>query len=340
MTNTKILTIAIPTFNGASVLEINISHLIQIINKNNLGGEVNIIVSINASTDNSLEICKQYVNFDNFSFYMQNENVGYYTNVNSVVVNSITPYVWLLSDDELITEKGLLNVLALLKSNHPSYIFVNHSNTSLKKNANVGYKIYDDKKMFIDEMKFSCGLISSNIVSKSYWTEWKIEKYIGSYWIHMGYIIELLNHSPENYVLVFDVDYIDRTILNNGRVWGTNGTFLNVGLSLVDMIVHNLDGNNRAGLYWGRKIIAGGYPYSILLARYSGLKLNSEVKAKIRNATLYNLPKYYFFVLPAVIIPDFLLRIFVDVHRLVKNYLKIAVQIFHKKTVGLHENLE
>ena len=331
MTNTKILTIAIPTFNGASVLETNISHLVQVIKKYNLRDEVNIIVSINASTDNSFEICKQYSNFDSFGFYMQDENVGYDANVNSVVVNSITPYVWLLSDDELITEKGLLGVLALLKSNTPSYIFVNHNNTNLKKNISSGYKLYDDKKMFIDEMRFSCGLISSNIISKFYWMEWEIEKYIGTRWIHMGYIIELLNNSPRNYVLVFDVDYIDRTILNSGRVWGANGTFLNVGLSLVDMIVHNLDKNNKTGLYWGRKIIAGGYPYDILWARYSGLKLTSEIKAKIRNASMYNLPKYYFFILPVVTIPDFLLKFFVSVYCVIKNLYKNVVQMFQKK---------
>ena len=316
----KILTIGIPTFNGALALMPNIDNLISIIKKNNLIEEINILVSINASTDNSEEICKKYTMYNYFNYYIQPENIGYDANVNSIVTNSMTPYVWLSSDDDLITEKGILKAIEILKKDKPSYIFINHDKSPLKNNDRE-YKIYNDREMFINEMRFSCGLISSNIVFKEYWIKWQIDKYINTHWIHMGYIIELLNHSPGNYVSVFNTDCLVNAVFHSGRTWGNNGTFLNTGFLLVNMILFNLDKNCKHGLYWGRKIIAGAYPDNIYRARCEGLKLTKEIKNNIKLASSYNMIKYYFLVLPSILMPNFLAKLFWRCYRKAKHIL-------------------
>jgi abequosyltransferase len=138
MENTKILTIGIPTYNGATALKKNIDNLISIIKSKDLMDIVNIFVSINASTDNSENICEEYKNIDFFSYLVQKENVGYDSNVNTVVENSITQYVWLLSDDDTVTQKGLVWILEIIKTDNPSYIFVNHKDSAINRNKKLG----------------------------------------------------------------------------------------------------------------------------------------------------------------------------------------------------------
>ena len=325
-TDKKILTIGIPTYNGAFALKPNLENLISIIENRSLSYEINILVSINASTDDSEEICKQYKKFDYFDYYIQKQNFGFDKNVDTVVNKSITPYVWILSDDDSITEKGLTNVLEILKRNSPSYIFINHKGTAISKSMReeMGeYKIYNNTEQFINEMLFACGLISSTIVSRTLWIEWKIEKYIGSAWIHMGYVIELLNHAPGNYISVFDIDYLDYGKFSLGARWGGNGGFLTTGLLLTNMILDNLDKKNKVGLYWGRKIIVGGwYSRSIFSARYNGLKLTKEIKKDIKRALSYNYIKYYLFTLPVILMPDFLIKYIGKCYKLLKRKTK------------------
>jgi len=338
----KLLTIGIPTFNGANALKPNIGNLISIIEKKQLLSEVNILISINASTDNSEEICKEYKKFDYFNYYIQEKNVGFDKNVDTVVKNSITPYVWILSDDDSITEKGLSGVLEIIKLNSPSYIFINHKDTPIAHNMN-GYKIYHNSEQFIKEMIFSCGLISSTVVSNSLWKEWNVEKYIGSNWIHMGYVIELLNHAPGNYITVFDIDYIEKDRFPRGTPgWGQNGTFMFQGFQLVNMILDNLDKQNKIGLYWGRRIIAGGYPQNLIIARYNGLKLTKEIKQNIKRASSYNYIRYYLCILPVILMPEFLIkciwgfiifikRAFDFVIRRIKKLIKLIIKAGRNK---------
>lgn len=332
----KILTIGIPTFNGAAALKPNIDNLISIIEKLNLLSEINILVSINASTDNSEEICKEYKKFNYFDYYVQKENVGFDKNVDSVVNNSLTPYVWILSDDDAITEKGLSGILNIIKLNSPSYIFVNHKESSISKSMGCGYKIYNNTEQFISEMKFACGLISSTIVSKSLWKNWNVEKYITTAWIHMGYVIELLNHAPGNYITVFDTDYLEKDRFCRGTpAWGGNGTFLLIGFSLVNMIFDNLDKRNKAAFYWGRRVIAGGYPRNLILARYNGLKLTKEIKNNIKRASSYNLLRYYFLILPVILMPDFLIKCICGfirfIIRRIKKLIKLIINAGEKR---------
>jgi hypothetical protein len=177
-------------------------------------------------------------------------------------------------------------------------------------------------------MVFKCGLISSNIVSKELWLKWSMEKYFESSWIHMGYVVELLNRENCKTVIVFDMDYIETNISTPKGRWGENGTFLLIGLSLVNLISQNLNKKNKIGLYFGKKVITGGlwwYPKAIYLARYQGLQITREIRRQIKNAVSYNPIKYYFACVPAMQFP----LCFFDMYKRIKSKLK-TIKLFRE----------
>jgi hypothetical protein len=135
-----------------------------------------------------------------------------------------------------------------------------------------------------------------------------------------------MNHSFKNITAIYDTDCIIKDYYRIER-WGEGGSFLQVGFSLVNTILNNLDKDNKAGLYWGRRTIAGGYPENIIKARYAGLKLTKETKINIKRASSYNMLRYYFVVLPSVLLPDFIIRNMINFKKILE---KIKLNIKNK----------
>lgn len=114
------LTIAIPTYNRCSALQENLSVIFSII-----GPETEVLISDNASTDSTFNVCQNYKERSNFRYIKNNENLGYDNNVLSCASNAGGEYVWFLSDDDLITESLFLEVKEIISTGKYSGILVN-----------------------------------------------------------------------------------------------------------------------------------------------------------------------------------------------------------------------
>lgn len=119
MTN-KLLSICIPTYNRAIKLDKGLKNLFDILNKiENWNEIIEIHVSDNASTDSTEEVCKNYLN--GINYYKQEKNKGYDGNVLFLYNTVKTKYMFLLSDDDEILEKGLLKLLEVLLNKDKNY---------------------------------------------------------------------------------------------------------------------------------------------------------------------------------------------------------------------------
>jgi len=110
----NILSICIPTYNGAEKVHENLTHLIPIVAKHN------IIVYIldNASTDNTRDIVSEFKKQYEYIIYDRNdENIGADRNFEKILKQSQTKYSWLLGDDDLIYEEALNKVIDAIKEN-------------------------------------------------------------------------------------------------------------------------------------------------------------------------------------------------------------------------------
>jgi len=123
-----LLTIAIPTYNRADFLALNLKRLFEELADldEQFRNLVKVIVSNNASIDHTSVILSNYSHIKNEIFEAVNniENIGADRNVVQCYKLAKTPYVWILGDDDVILSGGLRLVLKVLYDNSPDLIYL------------------------------------------------------------------------------------------------------------------------------------------------------------------------------------------------------------------------
>ncbi|MBD2570829.1 glycosyltransferase family 2 protein [Anabaena lutea] len=116
----KLLTIAIPTYNRATLLDKQLTWLAKAIK--GFESECEIIVSDNCSEDNTQEIINKWqARFSNTVFLnnRNSKNIGLMPNIAFCIQSASGQYIWTVGDDDPIQEKSLAYVVTTLKQ-HPS----------------------------------------------------------------------------------------------------------------------------------------------------------------------------------------------------------------------------
>jgi len=129
-----LLDILIPTYNRAVYLEKNIQLLLSFIEQLNIKDKVKIIVSNNASTDNTAKILKNFNN-DNLIVYTQKINLGLEKNAVYCLSKSNAKFCMFLGDDDYIDILYLKEVIQYIK-NYTDITCVIPSITSIDINGN------------------------------------------------------------------------------------------------------------------------------------------------------------------------------------------------------------
>jgi hypothetical protein len=112
----KLLTIAIPTYNRADLLNKQLSWLSQAIK--GYESDCEILVSDNCSTDNSQEVINKWQkNLGHITFHSNknSENIGVIKNVTYCLEAAKTKYVWAIGDDDPIQNRAITYVLDKIK---------------------------------------------------------------------------------------------------------------------------------------------------------------------------------------------------------------------------------
>ncbi|AFZ26753.1 glycosyl transferase [Cylindrospermum stagnale PCC 7417] len=125
----KLLTIAIPTYNRAELLDKQLAWLAQAIK--GFESDCEILVSDNCSTDNTQNIIKKWQkNLSNITFKSNkhSENLGVMKNIIYCLSSATTKYVWTIGDDDPIQERAVAYVISKLNKNENlSLLFLNFS---------------------------------------------------------------------------------------------------------------------------------------------------------------------------------------------------------------------
>lgn len=122
-----LLTIAIPTYNRGHVLPKTVLFFIQNILENNLQEKVTLLVSDNASPDNTgEELAKIKQTYPSLiTCHRQSENVGYANNVLWLLENCQTPYIWTVGDDDIYKPEALPTIIKNLETENLDVLFLN-----------------------------------------------------------------------------------------------------------------------------------------------------------------------------------------------------------------------
>lgn len=124
--NKPFFSIVIPTYNRSKNLVIAIKSVLR----QNFN-DYEIIISDNASTDDTEKICKSFKN-KRIKYFKNTTNIGISRNIYKVIKFAYGNYVFLLGDDDFILKKDtLLNIFNIIKKNNYGVVrlkFIYHNN--------------------------------------------------------------------------------------------------------------------------------------------------------------------------------------------------------------------
>lgn len=121
----KLLTIAIPTYNRANLLDKQLTWLSKSIK--GFESECEIIVSDNCSADHTKEVIKKWQQyFQNVAFQANrnSENIGVMKNIAYCINAATSKYIWTIGDDDPIQERTLSYVVKNLQEYPDLSLFI------------------------------------------------------------------------------------------------------------------------------------------------------------------------------------------------------------------------
>jgi glycosyltransferase involved in cell wall biosynthesis len=170
-----LLTIAIPTYNRAKILDGSLA--ILKLQFSSLKYPVEIIISDNCSSDNTADIVEKHICDGMPIKYIRNqENLGMDGNFVQCFRMAKGQYVWCLGDDDYLAEGALDYLLSIL--HNKSYGLI-HS--AIRRKYHEGFIEYTNKKKYISNISYWVTFISANIVNTDYVEEINFEKYMGTF---------------------------------------------------------------------------------------------------------------------------------------------------------------
>lgn len=185
------LTIAIPTFNGSKTIRDALNSVLA-----QYDPRLDILIVNNCSTDETDTVVREYQQKYTYIRSIRNEtNIGPDGNFLKSMQNSKGRFVWLLSDDDVLIENALKNILDFLDENQEIALAYLHTIGFHGKYKGREYCIHpskevnrnictSDKIQFMEYAMHYWGFMSSFLCASERVMEIEnAEKYYGTYWL-------------------------------------------------------------------------------------------------------------------------------------------------------------
>lgn len=119
--NSPLLSICIPTYNRETYLK---QCLESIIHQDAFDEtRIEIVISDNASSDNTTQICEEYTQkYSNIFYFRNTSNIWAVKNIAGLPSLAHWEYVWFLSDDDLLSPIWISEMLQAIQKNAPDFI--------------------------------------------------------------------------------------------------------------------------------------------------------------------------------------------------------------------------
>lgn len=312
-----LLTIAIPTYNRAELLQVLLAELyLQI----PFEEQVELIVSDNASTDMTPVLIDEFIQRGMKIRYIRNsENIGPDANFLQCYEQAMGEYVWIFGDDDILIEGGLKKLIPCLKTFEYDLIYVNSYSfdgkyVPLKNDDEVmRIKVYSDGRSFALRVHVFFTFISGNIFRKT-----RIERephqpfkdLINSNLIQLSWIFTLLSRNPK--CLYVDNCLIASRAANSGG-YGICNVF---GLRLEAICKKYLSQNQdivRAILNSTIQKWMPGVLYAVRNAAANTYE--AENAREILRNSFYGNMRYWIFLYPVIRFPQPIAKVWLNLSR-------------------------
>jgi acetyltransferase-like isoleucine patch superfamily enzyme/glycosyltransferase involved in cell wall biosynthesis len=195
---TKILTIGIPTYNRADTLDLALASLAN--QAPEALAQVQLLVSNNASTDNTREVVERYRHqFPHFEYVENATNMGMDFNMAQAFRLAKTKYSWIFSDDDLLLPDQLSNIVGILQQEEIGSLFLQPTwyreqlaDASIGDNR-LAYKRFDDPLEYLAQVYYWVVFITSNIVNKDLVQSLPaLYQFDGTLMVHLGWTVPVI----------------------------------------------------------------------------------------------------------------------------------------------------
>lgn len=192
-----LLSIAVPTYNRANLLDLCLTRIIEQLPIN---GEVEVLISNNASTDETQQVVKKHqLAYPQLRYSENEKNGGPDFNIAKAFELATGKYVWVFSDDDLLLPKALEKLLPLLKQEFgvitlaPSFYRHSIHEVIITSDLPLSYTAYDDPNKFAKDVHFWLTYITGVITNKDLVKDADtLYQYTNSFMIQLGWTMPAL----------------------------------------------------------------------------------------------------------------------------------------------------
>lgn len=318
-----LLTIAVPTYNGARTIRAMLDLMLPQADE-----RVEVLICDNCSTDETPHIIQEYRKRYPFIRAVRNErNIGPDANFLSALRLAQGRFVLLLSDDDILIEGSLSNILQVLETNPQLTLVYLHTVGFHNRYVSAGQCITPgrhvaenivtrNKKEFMKYAGFYWGFMSSFICAKDMFAQMPDpESYYGTYWL-------------QSYIHIYCCRQPDALLgVVKGPCIGA-GNYINLAnfdTSLVDGVYYRkmldyaiteagFDKKQLDGLYCKRLSILG--KRAVIKERAAGVK-KTDIRRLIQCSKAY--PRAWFTLYPFLLVPAPVCRVVTKAYRSLKS---------------------
>jgi glycosyltransferase involved in cell wall biosynthesis len=154
MNNKILLSICIPTYNRAEYLKRCITSIISQDNFNS--NEVEVLISDNASPDNTEQVVKLFQDkFSNIKYIKNEVNVGLERNILNLLKSFNGEYCFILTDDDMLLPNSLTKLTQIITYNSECSVFLSSLEVFVEpqKRTYIDYTFPVSKKIYKNDIK-------------------------------------------------------------------------------------------------------------------------------------------------------------------------------------------
>lgn len=320
MNDEILLSIAIPTYNGSNYIEDTLESIIPQVTLS--PHKVDIVISDNASDDNTQDIIKKYQkNYQFIKYFRNNANVGPDKNFDLAIRRSEGKYVWLFSDDDLM-KPGSVEVVMRTISAFPELeiIWINYG----LYNQNLSECRVNKRDLMISEDTYCnsaeryyeiTGILSTgcatNIVKRESWCNLESDSKVGSSFIHVEMISNILIQNPKSFIIVYPFVTIRQ---RDDSRWSQKGKILFLTVNLTKIYKRNID------LGYSKKVMEDVIKKEIfkdllnicIISKKQNIRISWKFIKELINC-YGNFPKFWLIILPVICVPNLIFNKSLDI---------------------------
>lgn len=305
-----LISICIPTYNGAEVLPQTLDSIIQ---QHRQGLEV--VICDDCSRDSTYELAEEYARKYPFVRVIRNEqNLGMDGNFTQAVLHGSGVYVWLSGQDDIF-EPGAVGKLWSILEQHPEvdFVYFNYRFVSGDLKREVADpplklehdRIFTDTQSYFSAIDHVPSFLPATIMRRRFWDYAPVEQFFGTHYVQVG--VWLLNFMGKVTYVVADPKYITCRIPEDS--WKHSGgqmlfEIFSGSLEVYERVFRaRLGGVPPALMQAKRKEFLVGLPGLVVFLSEKGFRLTDVIERRMKYIFGDDRPRYFFYVYPLVHMP-------------------------------------